>query len=60
MKPEGILKNIQICSGHFFGILFLFLITAFLHFPLLLNSPLVLQFDEGIQASEIIRLMHMH
>mgnify|MGYP001164912380 FL=1 len=57
MKPEGILKNIQICSGHFFGILFLFLITAFLHFPLLLNSPLVLQFDEGIQASEIIRLM---
>ena len=46
----GFLKN-------FLAILVIFLVTAFLHYPLLLNAPLVLQFDEGIQASEIIRLM---
>ena len=57
MKPEGILRYIKICTGHLLAVCFLFIITAFLHFPLLLNSPLILQFDEGIQAAEIIRLM---
>jgi len=57
MKPKEILKYIQICLGHLLAISLLFLITSFLHFPVLLNSPLVLQFDEGIQAAEIIRLM---
>tara|TARA_B100000686_G_scaffold76915_1_gene82955 strand:- start:1391 stop:3382 length:1992 start_codon:yes stop_codon:yes gene_type:complete len=42
---------------NFLAISAIFLVTVFLHYPLLLNAPLVLQFDEGIQASEIIRLM---
>ena len=57
MKPERILKCIQICTGHLLAVSLLFFVTAFLHFPLLLNSSLILQFDEAIQASEIIRLM---
>jgi len=57
MKLGAILRNIQIYSGHLLAIFALFLITTFVHFPLLLNSPLLLQFDEGIQASEIIQLM---
>ncbi|MDC0946994.1 glycosyltransferase family 39 protein, partial [Nitrospinaceae bacterium] len=57
MKPERLLKCIQVCTGHLLSVSLLFFVTAFLHFPLLLNSSLILQFDEAIQASEIIRLM---
>jgi hypothetical protein len=57
MKPTNALRIIQLIVGNLLAVSFLFLITAFLHYPLLLNAPLVLQFDEGIQAAEIIRLM---
>ena len=57
MKSSKIQSNAVGFFKNFLAILVIFLVTAFLHYPLLLNAPLVLQFDEGIQASEIIRLM---
>jgi hypothetical protein len=57
IKTTNALKIIQLFVGNLLAVSLLFLITVFLHYPLLLNAPLVLQFDEGIQAAEIIRLM---
>jgi hypothetical protein len=57
MKPTNALRITQLIVGNLLAVFLLFLITVFLHYPLLLNAPLVLQFDEGIQAAEIIRLM---
>jgi hypothetical protein len=57
MKPTNTLRIIKIIVGNLLAVSSLFFITVFLHYPLLLNAPLVLQFDEGIQAAEIIRLM---
>ena len=57
MESPTVQNNILAFLKNFLAILVIFLVTAFLHYPLLLNAPLVLQFDEGIQASEIIRLM---
>ena len=50
-------SNALVIFKNFLAISLIFFVIAFLHYPLLLNAPLVLQFDEGIQASEIIRLM---
>ena len=47
MKPTNALRIIQLIIGNLLAVSFLFLITAFLHYPLLLNAPLVLQFDGG-------------
>ena len=47
MKPTNALRIIQLIVGNLLAVSFLFLITAFLHYPLLLNAPLVLQFDGG-------------
>ena len=57
MESSKVQGNALIVFKNFLAILVIFFITAFLHYPLLLNAPLVLQFDEAIQASEIIRLM---
>jgi hypothetical protein len=57
MKPTNTLRIIQLIVGNLLAVSSLFFITVFLHYPLLLNAHLILQFDEGIQAAEIIRLM---
>ena len=57
MKQTETLRITWLIGGNLLAVFSLFFIVAFLHFPLLLNAPLVLQFDEGIQAGEIIRLM---
>jgi hypothetical protein len=51
MKPTNALRITQLIVGNLLAVFLLFLIAVFLHYPLLLNAPLVLQFDEGIQAS---------
>jgi hypothetical protein len=57
MKTTISLRTIRTIIGNILAVSSLFLITVFLHYPLLLNAHLLLQFDEGIQAAEIIRLM---
>jgi hypothetical protein len=54
---KSLKSNTLLIFENVLAVFILSLVTAFLHYPLLLNAPLILQFDEGIQASEIIRLM---
>jgi hypothetical protein len=58
MKSHKIKSNIQVVIKNVFAIFAIFLISAFLHYPLLLNANIILNFDEQIQASEILRLMN--